>query len=547
MATTPRAANTRRKTSSRTKKPVTVDLDADQVKEVAPASADTKTGEAVRSKDATAQARKNKAAASSSRSSNAASAGTATAKSTTTSTLAKDQASTSSAGGDVKKADTKGENIVSSSPSHSSASKSSSSKSSASGNKTSGSKGEPKSTTGKQPQASPEAVIAAATTNPANSGTGFGKLAAAGIIGGLISLIGAGALQYSGMLPNMAGNTIVKENITQPAVAVDIGPLEAKLAELQSQMQKLGEVKAPEVDLTPIVSRIANLENAAPVQATDASLVEKFANQLKSIEGEVETLQTNSGQMRARLDDVGPTGLDQAATDGLIKAALAPLAEQITPLKQQSRQTASKLVELESKFASLTTKIDEEVDERINRFDEKLKNAATGERLAKSVAINALKSAVDNGEPFSAALSSIETLSGPSETLDKLKPVASGGVASTKTLLNEFHDLQNSILMAATSDPDAGLTDRLMSSIQSLVTVTSSEALPGDSPKAVISRIEANLKSDNLALAMDEWKSLPQPARDISNSWAEKLGKRIAAQQQLKALIEALQPKDIKS
>ena len=181
-----------------------------------------------------------------------------------------------------------------------------------------------------------------------------------------------------------------------------------------------------------------------------------------------------------------------------------------------------------------------DVNERINKFDEKLKSAATGEKLARSVAIAALKSALAKGEPFSSSLNSLETLSGTSKPIEGLRPYALTGVSTNKSLLDEFRGLQSQILLAANNKADAGITDRLMSSISALVTVSSDQPLSGASPKAVISRIEANLKTKNFGAAVSEWKTLPESARKISSTWANKVNQRIDANGQLFKLTELL-------
>ena len=96
------------------------------------------------------------------------------------------------------------------------------------------------------------------------------------------------------------------------------------------------------------------------------------------------------------------------------------------------------------------------------------------------------------------------------------------------------------MLLAASNNPDAGVTERLMSSIISLVTVSSSEALPGDPPEAIMSRIDANLKSGNFATSIDEWNALPEPARQVSASWAKRLGIRKDAEDQMSQLIQTI-------
>lgn len=509
MATTPRGKSNARRATSRSKKPATIDLDAKDVKD----NSTSDTG-SVTNNDG-----KKPIPVSSS------------AKSSPPNQATKTQVSDA---GSPKKSDTPQQKKTS--PSVPSVDPKKVEKTS-SVNKFE----EKPKTSEKEPSKSSATKPAGATSkkpkHPNNSG-GFGKLAAAGIIGGLITLGGAGAMQYSGMLQGLGNG-----EPANPAPLVDLSPLEEKLAAMQSKIDQLetataqpnSDAGSKPVDLSTIKERIAALENApAPVSGDGGGIT---VGEITKLQTAYDDLTSKSEILASRLSTLEtsePVQTDTSTITSLINSAIAPISN-------SAKQTGSKIEQVEGKIASLTKKIDEEVDARINAFDEKLKNAATGEKLAKSVAINALKSAVENGQPFSAALTSLETLAGSSKPLEKLKPFADNGIATNKQLLDEFHNIQGSILAAASNDPDASISDRLMLSLQSLVTISSDEALPGGSPEAVISRIDANLKSDNFGAAISEWKTLPDPAQQLSKAWIDKLDQRMDADRQMYKLMKSLQ------
>ncbi|MCP4046934.1 MAG: hypothetical protein GY732_13215 [Gammaproteobacteria bacterium] len=268
----------------------------------------------------------------------------------------------------------------------------------------------------------------------------------------------------------------------------------------------------------------------------DTSL--QIADQLNTVKTELEGLKTSSGQLATRLDDLAATSSNTTPSTEQVEAVTAPL---INPLVEATGQNNEKIARLEKEIAAIIARIDEDLVSRIDQFGEKLKNAATGEKLARSVAVNALKSALDNGEPYSAALASVETLTGSSDALELLRPHASAGIPTAKSLLKDFHNLQGNLLLAASSDGDAGLSDRLMLSIKSLVTVSSDQPLAGNSPEAVISRIEVNLRKANLEQALAEWSSLPDPAQKVSQAWVEKLKRRNNADNQMLDLLKSIQ------
>jgi len=482
MATTPRGPNNRKRTTSRVKKPTTIDLEASAVKVTpsmdnpAPQKSTSDKGDAGKTEQQSS------------------SASTATSrKSSTTPSIGKTASATKS---EANKKPAVGE-----------------------------AKGSAKPT--ENPTGKPSVS--------ANNNSGFGRLAAAGIVGGLVTLAGAGTMQFNGLLPSI-GIQPSNDQAVAAVPAVDLAPLEEKIAGLQEKLDKIAATAVPDIDLSPIETRISTLENAPP--AVDGeNLQSGTSEQLQKLETGLETLTKSTSEMSARIDNLTDTesGAPDADTfSALINNAIAPALEAVN-------QNSAKFGELENQMAALTKKIDEEVEARISKFDERLKNAATGEKLAKSVAINALKSAVTNGEPFAAALVSLETLTGTSEPLEQLKPYATKGIPTTKMLISEFRDLQNSILLAASNNPNAGLSERLMTSIRSLVTITPDDALPGESPEAIVSRIAANLKSGNFGTAISEWKNLPDQSRQVSKSWMEKLDLRMDADRQMKNLLQLVQ------
>ncbi len=486
MATTPRPKNTRRKPPSRAKKPATIDLEAVEV---------TEKPEAVPKVEKEAAGNKKeppKTAASTAQ------------KPTTVPASGSKPARSSQAKAEPKPVDPK-----------------------------------PAAAKTARPPVPPESVKKPETAS-AKSGSDFGKTAIAGIVGGVITLGGAGLMQYTGLLPSAGGDNPPPAAPVVPVV--DLAPLQTKIAELQSKIDNQPAIEVPAIDLSPIETRIKTLEGALQTaldnsgSSPDTSL--QIADQLNTVKTELEGLKTSSGHLATRLDDLAAKSVDTTPSAKRVEAVITPL---ISPLVEATGQNNEKIARLEKEIAAIAVRIDEDLVSRIDQFGEKLKNAATGEKLARSVAVNALKSALDNGEPYSAALASVETLTGSSDTLELLRPHASAGIPTAKSLLRDFHDLQGNLLLAASSDGDAGLSDRLMLSIKSLVTVSSDQPLAGNSPEAVISRIEVNLRKANLEQALAEWSSLPDPAQKVSQAWVEKLKRRNNANIQMLDLLKSIQ------
>ena len=386
-----------------------------------------------------------------------------------------------------------------------------------------------------------------------NSGGGFGRLIAAGLIGSAITLGGAGYMQYAGYLPLITENAGIS-SVPEPVAMPDLAPLEAKLAELQSKLDNQPVIENPTVDLTAIETRLTNVEESVvktldALAAAETALANlssdansdgnlQLAREMAKIKADLSEVRASGQQLAIKLAALPQANPNNQVTPENISEVVTPL---LSPLASAEQQNTQAINELQNNINAISSRIDKELVTRIEQIDTKLQNAATGERLAKSVAVNALKSALESGKPYSAALASVETLTGASKPLEQLRQKASAGVATKETLLNEFHEMQSKLLLAANNDGNAGLKDRVMFSIKSLVTISSDEPLPGDTPEAIISRIDAGLKNGNLQQALVEWKSLPQSARSISQTWADKVQQRISADQQMLELMKSIQ------
>ena len=254
MARNPRGKHTQRRTTSRAKKPVTIDLDAKDVKVTPTAQAKSaastsvpKTGMKTAAKPSTAKVETPKSK---------------TAASTTASKSSTNNKSTNFSG-----------------------------------------------------KSSP-------TPKPANNNSGFGKMAAAGLVGGIISLIGASALQNAGILPSSAPTSAQQSSTgSSTTQSVDLTPLQDKISQLQSQIDKLSSATpaaAPAVDLKPIEKRISTLENAPKPQtsssvSTPAGPSAQTTKQLGELQSSLDGLQASTKKLETGLQELSTSSEGVAA------------------------------------------------------------------------------------------------------------------------------------------------------------------------------------------------------------------------------------------
>jgi len=289
---------------------------------------------------------------------------------------------------------------------------------------------------------------------------------AAGILGGLITLLGAGGLQYAGVLPSLSpggGDTAVEQGL-----ASDIEAIKAQLA--------AGPSPSATVDLGPLEARIVELEKKTAATGTGATAdVSGLDAQITNLTGEIATL----------------------------KSALADA--------QQSTETAKS-----------------ELSTRIEAAEKKIDEPASDVQLARAVAVTALKTAIDRGGPFLAELDALKSIADDDPAVTGLAGDAAHGVSPRADLVREFPSVADAMLEATQhSDPNQGILARLMDSASSAIRIRPVGSVEGDDLEAVIARIEDKLTNGDLKGASLEWQALPEPAKTAGAAFKTKLDQRI--------------------
>ncbi len=289
---------------------------------------------------------------------------------------------------------------------------------------------------------------------------------AAGILGGLITLLGAGGLQYAGFVPALGpggGETAVEQSL-----ASDVEAIKAQLAAAPSS--------SASVDLGPLEARIAELEKKTGETGNGATTdVSGLDAQIANLTGEIATL----------------------------KSALADA--------QQSTEAAKS-----------------ELSTRIEAAEKKIDEPASDVQLARAVAVTALKTAIDRGGPFLAELDALKSIAATDPAVTGLAGDAALGVSPRADLVREFPGVADAMLEATQhSDPNQGIFSRLMDSASSAIRIRPVGSVEGDGPEAVVARIEDKLTNGDLKGASLEWQALPEPAKTAGADFKTRLDQRI--------------------
>ncbi|MGB8819457.1 MAG: hypothetical protein WCC66_16210 [Rhizobiaceae bacterium] len=304
--------------------------------------------------------------------------------------------------------------------------------------------------------------VAPVHSGPESAPSGFvGKLGA-GLLGGLVALLGAAGLQYAGQLPSFGSG--------------------AEVAVLKEDIARLSSV--PAFDPSPLVSgqqaikdEIAALNDrvaATPSSGVGADAVKALEDRLAALESKVSNL------------PVSGASVDPAAA-GVIKA----LSDKVAVL--ESAQPA----------------------------------AGGASAVALAIAASGLKAAIDRGGPFMAELETYATVAPASPDIEDLRTLAAKGVPSRQDLVNGFDGAATAILTAAQpANPDASLWERLTQSAKNIVKARPVGEIAGDSPEAVVARMEVSLGRGDLDNVLAEAGKLPAEAQTVGATYLDQVKAR---------------------
>jgi hypothetical protein len=321
------------------------------------------------------------------------------------------------------------------------------------------------------------------------------RVSAAGVAGGLAAVIVLAALWLGGMFP-----------------AADTGS-DRRLAAIETQMRQIANSPAPRNPDAGAVgemnARLARLENTPPRANGNASAG-------SGVEEAIKPLQTALADLARRVDENASALREtRSQADAALEAANATRA---AVERNNVEALGNRVAALEQASKTLSDDVAKSL-------------AASGDRpLRAAMAAQALRTAVERGDPFAAELSAAKGLAADPNLLAPLEPFAASGLPSAAVLARRLAGIAPAMLKnTAAPTPAGGFLDRLQANAEKLVRIRPVEETPGDEPAAVVSRAEAKAARSDLAGAVAELNALPQEVRAPAEDWIKRVEARNAA------------------
>ena len=310
----------------------------------------------------------------------------------------------------------------------------------------------------------------------------------------------------------------------RPAVSadggVDLGPLETALADQRAAIAEIAAALSGATGaIDSVTERTAALESEigaalAGIGDADGALLASLRERLEAAE-----------QSLASLGETIDAAADQRSASG---GEIAGLSDAIAALREQDTALQARAEGLAGEIAALTARIDE---------TETQLGANDPGRTARALAIGRVSEALARGGDLGPALTAFEQTLPEGQTLpDVLTAAAERGLATPAEIAAAFPLAVDAILDASRAGEDASIGARLLDNARSVIRIRPVGAVEGDTPEAIVSRIEAGLVAGDLSGAHAEWRSLPEPARTASADWGAMIGARLEARAALDAL-----------
>lgn len=161
-------------------------------------------------------------------------------------------------------------------------------------------------------------------------------------------------------------------------------------------------------------------------------------------------------------------------------------------------------------------------------------------RVKARGALQAVRLALVSGEPFAEAL---DEISPATEVPAGLSAVAADGVPTVAALVGSYPDLARQALAVASreaADGEESTGNRLGNFFKDQLNARSLTPQEGDSADAVLSRVEAAVKAEDLETALSEIDGLADAPKEVFADWTAQAEARQAAVNGYEAVSDAL-------
>lgn len=273
---------------------------------------------------------------------------------------------------------------------------------------------------------------------------------------------------------------------------------------------------------------IENAEESTEAVVADAS--ENDPVEANPVEGEATVDETQrDGVTVAAVAPAVPGKIvnEFAELKEVVQQRTAALDEALNEGRVASEQQAAELAALRSDLSTALEERDRRSNEDIAELRDRIEKIQTGglpagRQAMAALALNALQKKVSTGDTYAEELNVLARLAPDAPVIGAVRPFATTGVPTVAALSEEFDDVRRDAMAAYKLNEAKGPLGKMMANLSNLVSVRPANPQQGEDPVAVISRIEGNLRDENLVGAMGELDQLPEDLLSSFSEWQSK-------------------------
>jgi hypothetical protein len=349
-----------------------------------------------------------------------------------------------------------------------------------------------------------------------------------GILGAAIAVAVCYGLAETGYWP-MPGDTDARIAALETGLAQtekSAGDATAALADVNTRLAALqsdasGKLNDTAARLAALGQAVDKLQ-AAPAKSVDLGPLEA---QLKTLAGRVDAVAAGASSA-----DAGAI----AANLATVQQNLADLSSKLSALEGHAGQTDNAVSALKSELDTAKGAID--------------KAAAAPSREAIATAlqlpllISALEADFDAGRPYAGDLAALTAAVPEARVPASVSEAAPKGLPAADAFVRSFEAKMPDMLAALPSQPRGDWQDQLTGWVRSTLAIRPEGEQQGDSPAAVLSRVETAVIRHDFATAAKAFDTLPAPTREA----AGEVGSQLHALAEANAFVAGLRQNALK-
>ncbi|MBB4053491.1 hypothetical protein GGR20_003151 [Devosia subaequoris] len=333
-------------------------------------------------------------------------------------------------------------------------------------------------------------------SEPAPASGGSGGIWLAGLVGGALGLGAAYGLAWYGLWPT-------PEQAAPPA--------DPRLAQFASAIPELETVTGTLQDeLSTLTGRVGAIESSLADQPTSAIDTSNLVT--------TEDL----AALSARLDELSAG----ATSDTAAPENLSAIEAELSALRASAEQTTAQLAQARDELAALAQSTREDAG-----------NGVAAARLP--LIFSSLESAFDAGRPYETELAALRQAQPDYLVPEAIAGRAATGLPQPGTIARQLDAVLPDMLAGRPAGTDANWQDASLDWFRGLVAMRPTGPVEGDSPDAIIARLEAAIAARDFSAAQSEMEALPASMRAAAGDLADDIAHLAAADEFLAQLRES--------